>query len=138
MAYDPILIALSQYGIKEEVGGENKEILKYFHYLGFSWVKEDETAWCAAFVNWVNKMAGLPISGKLNARSFLDIGTETTKPKIGDLVVLWRESKDSWKGHVGYYIRASNDKVWILGGNQDNEVNIKSFPKSRVLQYRKL
>ena len=67
-------IAIGQIGIKEIVGKEhNPEVLKYFKEIGHEWVKDDETAWCAAFVNWVLMKANKPRSGKLNARSFLNV-----------------------------------------------------------------
>jgi len=135
---DLINIALSQYGITEYSNAENPEILKYFHQTGQKWVKEDELSWCSAFVNWVAKTCGKPYSGKLNARSWLDIGIPVDIPIIGDIVILWRESKDSWKGHVGFYINESDRHIWILGGNQNNMVRISAYPKGRLLGFRRL
>ena len=85
-----INIALSQFDIKEYYGEkDNPEIIKYFDALGFDGAQlKDETAWCAAFANWVCKQAGFKGTNKLNARSFLCIGKQVTKPKIGDIVVL--------------------------------------------------
>jgi hypothetical protein len=60
------------------------------------------------------------------------------KPQLGDIVVFWREKKDSWKGHVGFYINETNTHINVLGGNQNNMVCIKPYPKSRLLQYIKL
>lgn len=136
----PIInIALSQFGIKEIVGSShNAAVLKYFKEIGHDWVKDDETAWCSAFANWVAKMAGLSHSGKLNARSWLDVGEETQCPEIGDIVVLWRDKPSSWKGHVGFFIRESNNHIYILGGNQQNQVKITAYPKGRLLAYRRL
>lgn len=134
-----IEVALGQYGIKEFSGGQfNPEVLKYFHEIGHSWVKSDETAWCSAFVNWVAKTSDKPFSGKLDARSWLHIGEGVEVPKIGDVVVLWRESIGSWKGHVGFFIRQTDDHIYILGGNQNNKVCIKAYPKNRLLEYRRL
>ena len=130
-------IACGEYGVKGTPGAtHNPRVLTYFRAPGFSWVKDDETAWCAAFVNWCFWKAGLPIPGTLAARSFLTVGKRTTAPKIGDLVVLWRISKDSPYGHVGFFIKEEKDGVYILGGNQSNEVNIRLFPKSQILDYR--
>ena len=81
-------------------------------------------------------MCDAPYTGKLNARSWLDIGMETNNPQPGDVVVLWRESKNSWKGHVGFYINRVDDEIFILGGNQDNQVKISGYPSSRLLGYR--
>lgn len=132
--------ALSQIGVKEYVGNEdNPEVLKYFNEIGFDGSKlKDETAWCSAFVNWVAKVSGCEYSGKLNARSWLEYGEQVVNPQVGDIVILWRESKYTWKGHVGFFIRESNDHIYILGGNQQNEVNILPYKKSRLLQYRRL
>jgi len=137
---DILKMALSQYGVKEIVGSkDNFQIVSYFDELGFNGAQlHDETAWCSAFANWVTKKCGYSFSGKLNARSWLNIGTSTSKPEIGDIVVLWREHPDSWKGHVGFFVRQTKGFVYILGGNQGNRVCIKAYPRNRVLDYKKL
>ena len=133
-------IALSQYGIKEIRGeAHNPEVIKYFNESGFDGEKlGDETAWCSAFVNWCAREAGLEHTGKLNARSWLTVGKVTTSPQPGDVVVLWRSSVDSWKGHVGFFIKETEDQVYMLGGNQGNQVQIAPYAKNRVLNYIKL
>jgi uncharacterized protein (TIGR02594 family) len=132
--------ALSQYGVREVDGKiDNPQIIKYFEVLGCDGNKlHDETAWCSAFVNWVSKTENYLHSGKLNARSWLNIGESTAVPAQGDIVVLWRESSSSWKGHVGFFVKQTKRYVYILGGNQNNKVCIKAYPKNRVLDYRKL
>lgn len=132
-------IALKQYGTWEWKGEKhNPEVLKYFKEIGHSWVKDDETAWCSAFINWVCKKANLDFTGKLNARSWLNIGKKINKPEPGDIVVFWRESKSSWKGHVGLFINQTDDFIYVLGGNQSNQVNIKPYHKNRLLSYRRI
>jgi|TARA_R110000764_G_scaffold39017_1_gene86872 uncharacterized protein (TIGR02594 family) len=133
-------IALGQYGIKEIRGeAHNPEVIKYFNESGFDGEKlGDETAWCSAFVNWCAREAGLEHTGKLNARSWLTVGKVTTSPQPGDVVVLWRSSVDSWKGHVGFFIKETEDQVYMLGGNQGNQVQIAPYAKNRVLNYIKL
>ncbi len=132
-----IEVALSQYGIKEIRGeSDNPEVLKYFDAIGFDGkALKDETAWCSAFVNWVCKTCDLPYTRRLNARSWLEIGLPTTNPKQGDIVVLWRENKRGWKGHVGFYIRETKTHIYLLGGNQGNQVQIAPYPKTRLLEY---
>lgn len=131
-------VALSQIGIKEAVGKEdNPEVLKYFEALGYGSL-HDETAWCSAFVNWVAIECGLEFSGKLTARSWLNIGWPVYDPEPGDLVIYWRESINSWKGHVGFFCREYKGWIYTLGGNQNNQVNIKAYPSERLLAYRKL
>lgn len=132
--------ALSEYGVKEIVGSkDNLRIVKYFNDIGFDGAKlKDETAWCSAFANWVAKTSGYEYSGALTARSWLRTGTSTASPTIGDIVVFWRESPKSWKGHVGFFIKETKRFVYVLGGNQRNMVCVKAYPKYRLLDYRQL
>lgn len=131
--------ALSQYGVKEIKGEKhNPQIVKYFQEIGHEWVKDDETAWCSAFINWVAKVEGYEFSGKLNARSWLNVGASTENPNVGDIVVFWRVARNDWRGHVGIYIREDDGYIYTLGGNQSNEVKISPYPKYRLLGYRKL
>lgn len=136
---DLIKIALSQYGVKEIVGSNhNDEVLKYFQDAGHEWVKDDETAWCSAFVNWVAMKSIKEHTGKLNARSWLDVGDEVSSPLVGDVVIFYRGDPKGWKGHVGFYISEDDKNINVLGGNQSNMVCIKPYSKSRLLGYRRL
>ena len=140
-------IAFMNYGLKEIQGpeGNTPEILNFFKQIGHKWVKTDETAWCAAFVNYCLHMAGFPMTGKLNARSFLELGERVSSPRpIGsfnhtvDLVVFWRGDPSSWKGHVGFYIKERENLIYTLGGNQSNQVKISAYDRSRLLEYRRI
>lgn len=101
------------------------------------------TAWCAAFANAVLGVQDISGTGKLTARSFLNWGQEVTEPVKGDIVVLWRESRKSWKGHVGFFDRFiyknGTKFVRMLGGNQEQAaiVALNDYPISRVLGYRR-
>ena len=133
-------VALSQYGITEIKGSDhNPEVMKYYHDIGHTWVDDDETPWCSAFANWVAMKSMSIRPNKLNARSWLDVGLPTDTPAPGDIVVFWRDKKDSWKGHVGFFVRMNDDAVWCLGGNQGiGQVNIRPYARSRVLGFRKI
>ena len=130
-------IALNEYGIKSVAGiFSNPEVLKYFREIGHAWVKNDDIAWCAAFANWCLMKAGKQHTGKLNARSFLSVGVVTNKPEVGDIVVLWRIAKEGPYGHVGFFIKEYRGSIYILGGNQSEQVNIMPFSKQQLLGYR--
>lgn len=116
----------------------NKRVLQYFKDIGHSWVKDDETAWCAAFVNWVLLQLGRKGTGLLTARSFLTYGTPTTNPTLGDLVIFWRGAKSGPYGHVAFYLSHDKDYIYVLGGNQSNAVNVARYPQNRLLGYRKI
>ncbi len=137
-AYD---IAKSQMGVEEISGGRNNQtIVNYFKVIDGK-ARSDQTAWCSAFANYVMDKAGVKGSGKVNARSWLNWGKRVTKPLRGDIVVFWRESRRSWKGHVAFYAYETKSHVYVLGGNQRSPqggaVTITAYPKSRVLGYRR-
>lgn len=135
---EPYQLALQFYGLKEIAGKEHeKEILEFFKTTGYD-IDSDETSWCSAFVNYCNIMTQKEHSGSLTARSWLKEGVPVKEPKLGDVVVLWRVSPNSWQGHVGYFINKIGDQIFILGGNQDNQVNIKPYQESRLLGYRRI
>jgi len=130
-------IVFSQYGIREILGPEdNPEIMKYYHETGRGWVDSETTAWCDAFADWCTwKAGGVPTPG-LNAREWLRYGDAVDDPSLMDMVVLWRESINSWKGHVGFFINKDDEYIYILGGNQNNSVCIQPYPIGRLLGYR--
>ena len=138
---DLLTIALREYGVEEIVGGiHNERIVRYFKDIGHAWVRDDETAWCSTFVNWCAKLSGYEHDNKLNARSWLDSGEKVDDPQPGDIVIFWRGSRDSWKGHVAIFINFDEDgrHINVLGGNQGNMVKISGYDKGRVLGYRRL
>lgn len=136
---DILLEFLKMYGLKEVEGSEhNPEIVAMFAEIGFDYIKDDETAWCSASLNYVCKKLGYERSGKLDARSWLKMPIMILKPTLGDIVVLWRESPSSWKGHVGLFISQDINTVYVLGGNQNNSISIQSYPRDRVLGYRQV
>ncbi len=131
--------ALAEYGVEEIPGKEsNPVIVQYSHDIGYGRVIDEKMAWCSVFMNWCAMKAGLERSGKLNARSWLSVGDTITSPITGDLVIFWRSSPTSWKGHVGIYIATLGNDVFTLGGNQSNKVQISPYDKERVLGYRRL
>ena len=139
-----IQIALAEVakGVKEHAGttNNNPQILNYAFEAGLNNDGTDEFAWCSIFMNWLAGKAGLEKSNKVNARSWLTVGLEISQPAIGDIVVFWRGARTGWKGHVGifYGFTNNNTSVNVLGGNQNNGVNIKSYSAHRVLGYRRL
>jgi uncharacterized protein (TIGR02594 family) len=133
--------AVGELGVKEIPGKEhNHEVLKYAKATGIPGIDTDEVPWCSTFINWCAMKAGLPMTKKPNARSWLNVGAKTIDPKPGDIVVFWRGAISSWKGHVGVFMGFSADgtKVFSLGGNQANAVSISPYDVSKVLGYRRL
>jgi uncharacterized protein (TIGR02594 family) len=134
--------ARNEDGTVEAAGkANNPRIVEYFIDIG-SKFRDDETAWCAAFVGACLKRAGQPHTGSTMARSYLNYGQKLDNPKIGAIVVLKR-GNDPTFGHVGFVVGWSASSVFVLGGNQWNKetkrseiVNVSKFPHSQVLGYR--
>lgn len=128
------------YGEKEVVGdAHNPDVVKLFADAGFAGVKDDETSWCAATILACANRAGYDVkNGMLTARSLLKCGEAVDEPVMGDVVVLWRDSKLGWKGHVGLFVRKDSEKLYLLGGNQGNSVTIAAYDANRLLGYRRL
>lgn len=131
--------AIQDLGTKEIPGlANNQKILQFLQYVDKS-VKDETTSWCSAAVNYWAHDCGLPISGSLAARSWLKVGKNTTTPTRGnDIVVLWRVKPNSWQGHVGVYFHHNKTHVWILGGNQSDQVSVEAFPITQLLAFRTL
>ncbi|QLQ33213.1 MAG: TIGR02594 family protein [Candidatus Thiothrix singaporensis] len=122
-------------GMREDAN--RKELAAFIQKAGLQ-VNPDSTAWCAGFTNAVLHANGIQGTGALNARSFLEWGTATNNPQPGDVVVLYRGNPNGWQGHVGFFAGFDQQgNVQILGGNQGDKVSVESFPKSRVLGFRK-
>lgn len=132
-------LAQADIGTWEYADGHNPKVLQYFADVGHSWVQDDETAWCAAFVGAMLKRTGMPHTGKLNARSYQYWGDEVTlnEAREGDIVVFWRGTPDGWQGHVGFFVRRAGDNIEVLGGNQKNQVNVTTYSVDRLLSVRR-
>lgn len=136
---DMLLEMLAEYGMKEVDGiGSNPEIIAMGKDLGFDIADDSTTAWCSLAINYFAKKCGYEFTGKLDARSWLKMPVMVLKPTIGDIVVFWRESPQSWKGHVGIFIAQDLNIIYTLGGNQGNQICISGYPKDQLLGYRKL
>jgi uncharacterized protein (TIGR02594 family) len=135
----PFDIARSYIGTTEGPGpADNPVIMEMYASVGHDWVEHDSVAWCAAFVGHCLERAGIRSTRKLTARSYLDWGVpvEVADAEPGDIGVIPRGSS-SWQGHVFFIDRIEAQWVWGLGGNQDDAVNVKRYPVSKLLGVRR-
>lgn len=132
---------------QSEVTGpkSNPKILEWVHRRDrLSWVKDDsKIAWCGLFVGAMVQDCGLtdiPDTPEM-ARDWLNVGehVESKDAEPGDIVVLWRGSPSSWKGHVAFYEDSNAlNGVKLLGGNQRNTVSVVTYARNQVLGIRRL
>lgn len=131
-------IAEGYLGTKEIVGrAHNPVVVEFFAKAGHPEIKDDETAWCSAFVNAVLYEAGIKGTQNLLARSWLNWGVKTTAPRYGDIVIM-RRGNSSWQGHVFFFLAMDDNFVYGLGGNQSNAVTKAKFRRSEILGYRRV
>lgn len=96
--------------------------------------RSDETPWCSAIMClWMHE-CGLPHTRSASARSWHTYGRELAELQRGAIAVLWRVSPSSRSGHVALVVDWDDTYVQLLGGNQSNQVCVKSYPRTRILE----
>lgn len=120
-------------GLSEVKGSQHSpEILQMWKDIKRGGIKDDETPWCAAFVGACLERSGVQSSRYESAKSYLQWGRSLVRPCVGCIVVFTREGG----GHVGFAVgRDKLGNLLVLGGNQSDAVNIKSFKTDRVSGY---
>ena len=122
-------------GVKEIPGPlHNEKISMWLHKLNAWWI-DDETPWCGVFVAHCIQSAGWLALPKywMRAKAWAEWGVPLKTPSYGCIVVFNRKGG----GHVGFVVgKKDNGNLFVLGGNQNNEVNIKEFNTENVIAYR--
>jgi uncharacterized protein (TIGR02594 family) len=120
---------------QSEIAGveENPRIAEYFRSIdGRTTYRDDRDDWASAFVEWSLQKAGKNGPHSIKPSAWLKWGIPVSSPTLGAIVIL------SFSGlwHVGFYIDEDAEFVRVLGGNQNDGVNIYRYPKSAVKGYR--
>jgi len=128
--------ALRFLDIKERDGlANNPVIMSFYKDVGHGGVQDDETPWCAAFVGALLERCGLMSTRSLLARSYLNWGAPLDRARVG-AIAIFKRGRDQTKGHVGFVMGQDDKQVYILGGNQSDEVNIQPFKRKDLLGFR--
>lgn len=128
-------IAMAELGQHEYEGAASNPRIVEYHSATSLKATDDDTPWCAAFVNWVLQQADEPGTDSAAALSFTKWGVKVNKPAYGDIVLF---DHGNGRGHVGFFVGDKDGKVGVLGGNQHNSVNVSWYPKDTVYQYRRV
>ena len=129
-------IASAEIGVRAFGPGQsNPRIVEYHDGTNIRGY-DDKASWCSSFVNWTFAQVGIAGTGSALARSWLEWGEPLDKPSPGCIAVLSRDDPNGWKGHVGFFLRADTEYVYLLGGNQLGEVREHLYPMAGVLGYR--
>lgn len=98
-------------------------------------IADDETPWCGGFVGYVLKSCGIqPVASPAWARNWAKFGKACDRA-LGAIAVFGRPGGG---GHVAFLVGVSRDgkKLYVLGGNQSNQVNIMPIDASRLIALR--
>jgi uncharacterized protein (TIGR02594 family) len=125
-------LGMSFIGINES---RNEKEIRIFHNHSNAKGSGAKVAWCSSFMNYLIYLLGLTGTGSALARSWLKWGRKIESPIKGCIVVFWRDSISSHLGHVALYSHMDEKYIYVLGGNQDNKVSIKAYPKERLLAF---
>lgn len=131
--------ALALYGTLETPGSrDNPIIIGWARELGLDRVYSDDAIpWCGLFQAVVAKRATWDIpSTPLWARSWAQWGNPLQpgdRASLGDVLVFSRKGG----GHVGQYVGETGAFYHVLGGNQDDAVNIRMIAKARCIAVRR-
>lgn len=128
--------AVKHLGTKEIVGKQhNKKILAWAEAIGLKSVyTNDEIPWCGLFIAYCCHAQGLDVvKHPLWALNWNKFGNVAQVPMLGDVLTFTRNGG----GHVGIYIGEDTTCYHVLGGNQNNQVNVIRIEKSRLSQARR-
>lgn len=119
-------------GTTEGDGAKNNPIVvSMFALSGHPEVKTDSTPWCAAFVGYCLKKAGLKNTGTLWALHYAKYGVKLREPVVGAIAT----KKRNGGGHVFFVVDFDDDYVWGLGGNQGDRVSVVRYRRSEIVSF---
>lgn len=121
-------IARGEMGQREIAGGQDNGRIVQYHQTTSLRANDDETPWCASFVNWTMEQAGMRGTDSAAAISWAGWGQNVGglgNARSGDVVVI--RNRQTGQNHVGFFVTSGDGRVTLLGGNQSNQVKESSF-----------
>lgn len=133
-----MIVARAELGVSEILGHRHNTRIIEYHAATPLAAKEDEVAWCSAFVCWCMERVGRSHTRSAAARSWLSYGARILPEhaRYGDVVVFAR-GKSSWQGHVAFFVFAEPGRIHVLGGNQSNRVSVAAYGTGSLLGIRR-
>lgn len=130
-----LTIARKYIGTREIKGPKHSSVITGWLVKLRAWWRDDETAWCGVAVAAWMQEAGLPLPTHwYRAKAWSDYGSNIRPERIAPGAILVFER--SGGGHVGLYVGEDSLYYHVLGGNQNNAVNIARIAKSRCIATR--
>lgn len=122
-------VARSQMGVREP-----NPIIRLYHKAA-NFIGDFRDSWCSSALCWVFEKCGMVSTNSPAARSWLNWGIKLERPVYG-CVVIYSRGIRSWQGHTHLFVYQNGGKFYGLGGNQQNEFNVKGYDAKRALGFR--
>ncbi len=131
-------VAFGEVGVLEDTRpGKSAARISEYHSVTRAGVSTDDVPWCASFVSWCLECAGVPSTRSKTAASYGSWGEPCFNPVFGCVVLFGRGDRDAvGSGHVAFNVGVSGMEIYVLGGNQNNRVSIRTRRLDHVLAYR--
>ncbi len=140
-------IAVSQLGYHEGEDGDysgsntgsSGNCVEYFRLLIPNWSNNSDE-WCACFVNWCLNQAHIDYASseigcwkwvaELKAMKMFEnsqsYGGKYT-PHPADMIFFNWKGNNNGSSHIGYVLYTTEDRVYTIEGNADNNVTVRSY-----------
>lgn len=131
--------ALEDFGLTEMSGPKSQPRIRLAIDQAADWLDEDDskTAWCGCIMGlWCKELGFAVPKDYFRARNWKEVGKKVllSEAKQGDIVVMSREGGH----HVALFSKQVKDQVFLLGGNQRNQVNVSSFNQGFIEEVRRI
>lgn len=121
-------IALGEVDVAEFAGPmNNPRIAAYIRSVQSAEVQEETIDWASAFVEWSLNQVGIDGPKDHNSFAWLNWGRTLKELEVGCIALL----SPGGLRHVGFFVSERDGMITILGGNQDNKVSVRAYPKSQ-------
>ena len=132
-----MLTGIELQGTHETPGPENNPIIMGWKQVLSAEVRReywaDSVPWCGLFTDFCLVKNGFPdCTSPLWARSWAKYGVALSRPVWGSIMTFVRNGG----GHVGFLVGEDDNYYHILGGNQQNAVNVARRSKSLCIGWR--
>lgn len=127
--------ARSYVGVREVPGARHNNVIIGWLKRLKAWWLDDETPWCGVFVAECMKTHGFDLPQTwMRASSWGSWGANLRATHVAPGAILVFTRKGG--GHVGFYVGEDKLFYYVLGGNQNNMVNVAKIAKARCTAIR--
>jgi uncharacterized protein (TIGR02594 family) len=128
-----ITVALKEYEQARLIApNNNPRILEYLRSIPGGENLSDKVDWASAFAEWTLNQVGISGPKNLTAKAWVRWGRGVKEPQKGAVAIFNFDGTE----HVAFFLADAGDDLIVLGGNQEQKVQARRYPKSKLITYR--